>query len=898
MAAPLPHDLREAVQQVRASDGVQPRPPLYLLEQAVPRAAGDAEQRQELAKLLAETVTAAGTTPAARTVLCQHLAKVAGEAEAPLLRKLLADPATAADARIALGDVVGAPATAEPVDVYLAGAGDPKPATRVASLSALAHFYPREALPVCVKALRDADPAVGATAVQQLGRLDGAALARELPALDAPRQVLALEVLAERRVLAARGVATVLLKSLDDAVRLAAVRVLGAVGDASCVAVLAELGAEEALGQLNAEGADEAILKGISDVGGRASPRAAEARVALINSAAARGVPHLTPMLLRAAGDAEAKVRAAALKMLGRSGEVSAYPQVVALLGTASCEEAEDAVKLMGRRMTDRQARLVPLQALLLGSQVPVQTQAAALRALAPLGGEDALVRVRERLSSPDVTLRDAAVRALASWPDPAAVPELRKIADAPAASAVHRTLAARALERLASAWTRCAALAYLDCGPAQEAVGKEGVRLRVVTGKPWAFAEQPEGTVAFDPSEVVVEAAGLKPGRAYQLGFTWWDYDGNGRAQSVWAAGQQVVAKTVLPSWKGKQEQAATLTALVPSSAVKEGKATLRFRREAASNALVGEVWLSEASEDGKRLTAPLQTMEEGKRLTAPLQTVEEGKRLTAPLQTVEEGKRLTAPLQTVEEGKRLTAPLQTMDAKPPQPVVKANAGAAKKVLIVTGLEYPGHPWQQTSPALADCLAQDKRLEVSLTEDPRTLALPILNGYDVIVLNYQNHEVPAPEGALANLKRAVEGGKGLVLFHFACGAFIDWPTKTVAPDFGVIAGRVWNPKLRGHDPRGPFRVKIAEAGHPVTKGLVDFDTEDELYTCLDGAAPIRVLASATSKVDQKEYPMAFVLEPGKGRTFHCVLGHDLKALNAAVASLYRRGTAWAAGLE
>ena len=101
-----------------------------------------------------------------------------------------------------------------------------------------------------------------------------------------------------------------------------------------------------------------------------------------------------------------------------------------------------------------------------------------------------------------------------------------------------------------------------------------------------------------------------------------------------------------------------------------------------------------------------------------------------------------------------------------------------------------------------------------------------------------------------------------------------------------------------GHDPRGPFRVRIADATHPITKGLADFGTDDELYTCLDGAAHIQVLATATSKVDQKVYPMAFMLTPGKGRTFHCALGHDVKALNGAVGVLYRRGTAWAAGLD
>jgi type 1 glutamine amidotransferase/HEAT repeat protein len=842
-AAPLSDDIREAVRQVRASDGVQPRQPFYLLEQDVPKAAGDAEQRQQLAKLLAEAVAAKDTAPAARTVLCQHLAKVAGEAERPLLGKLLADPATAADARIALGEAVGPPAQPEAAAVYLAGAADAKPSVRVAALSSLAAFYPRAAVPVCVKALRDPDAAVAATAVRRLARLDGGALVAELAALDAPRQALALDALAEAKVAAARDTAARLTDSPDEAVRQAAVRALGVVGDAGSVALLAQLGAADALARLNAANVDAALLKVIAAAGGQAS-----ARAVAMSAAVARGIPGLTPVLLRAAADADATVRTTALKLLGRSGEMSAYPQLVTLLGGAGGEAVEDAVRMMGRRMTDRAARLAPLLARVQGGQAPAEVHIAVLRVVAPLGGEDALAPVRAGLASADAAVRDAAVRALAAWPDPAAVPALRNVEGDEKASAVHRTLATRALDRLASSWTRYAALAYLDCGPANVAAGKEGVTLRVAAGKAWTFAEQPDGTVAYDGNEVVVEAAGLKPGRAYQLGFSWWDYDANGRVQSVWVGGQQVLAKTALPAWKGKQETAATLTVALPAAAVKDGTATIRFRREAASNAVLGEVWVTDAASSRG------------------------------------------AGVQPVEHGRDAHA------TEPP--VVKANAGASKKVLLVTGLEYPGHPWRQTAPALAEALAQDKRLEVSLTEDPRTLAQPTLNTYDVIVLNYQNHEVPAPEGALASLKQAVEGGKGLVLFHFACGAFIDWPTKTVAADFGVIAGRVWNPKLRGHDPRGPFRVRITDTTHPITKGFSDFDTEDELYTCLDGDAPIQVLATATSKVDHKEYPMAFTLTPGKGRTFHCVLGHDLKALNPAVNALYRRGTVWAAGLE
>lgn len=230
--------------------------------------------------------------------------------------------------------------------------------------------------------------------------------------------------------------------------------------------------------------------------------------------------------------------------------------------------------------------------------------------------------------------------------------------------------------------------------------------------------------------------------------------------------------------------------------------------------------------------------------------------------------------------------------------PVVKANAGAEKKILIITGNEYPGHKWRETAPLLCVLIARDKRLEISLVEDPAFMASPEMKKYDAFVLNYQNHNVPAPEGALAGLKSAVEGGRGLVLVHFACGAFIDWNTKIVEKDFLPIAGRVWNPKLRGHDPRGPFRVQIADAEHPITKGMKAFETEDELYTCLAGDVPIHVLATATSKVDKKDYPMAFVFEAGKGRTFHCALGHDTKALNVPdVGRLFARGTAWAAKL-
>lgn len=215
-------------------------------------------------------------------------------------------------------------------------------------------------------------------------------------------------------------------------------------------------------------------------------------------------------------------------------------------------------------------------------------------------------------------------------------------------------------------------------------------------------------------------------------------------------------------------------------------------------------------------------------------------------------------------------------------------------RVLLVTGIDYPGHPWKQTAPVLKDLLEKDGRLKVRIVETPEVLGSPRLKEWDVVILHFMNWEVPGPgPEARANLTNFVASGKGLMLTHFACGAWQEWP------DFKTLAGRAWDPKLRGHDPHGTFRVEIADPEHPITHGLRAFDTVDELYTCLAGDTPIHVVAQARSKVDGENYPMAFVLNYGKGRVFHCVLGHDVKAYtnSAGVGELMRRGCSWAAGL-
>lgn len=220
--------------------------------------------------------------------------------------------------------------------------------------------------------------------------------------------------------------------------------------------------------------------------------------------------------------------------------------------------------------------------------------------------------------------------------------------------------------------------------------------------------------------------------------------------------------------------------------------------------------------------------------------------------------------------------------------------APSVKRVLLLTGEDYPGHKWQETTPVLRAQLEKDARLSIQVVEDLKFLRSQDLHKFAAIVMHFKNYDpaVPGPEGQ-ENLARFVRQGGGAVLVHFACGAFQEWP------EFVQLAGRVWDPKLRGHDPHGAFRVDMVDSNHPITRGFPAFEVTDELYTCLAGDPPVTLLATAVSKVDQKTYPMAFVLSYGQGRVFHSPLGHDVKAFSTpAVGELFRRATAWAAGLS
>ena len=224
-------------------------------------------------------------------------------------------------------------------------------------------------------------------------------------------------------------------------------------------------------------------------------------------------------------------------------------------------------------------------------------------------------------------------------------------------------------------------------------------------------------------------------------------------------------------------------------------------------------------------------------------------------------------------------------------------------RVLIVTGHQYPGHKWQLTSPVIKKALERDPRIRVNVTENVEDLGAEKIRQFDLLVLNYCNWEKPGlSDEAKAGFTRYLADGGGLILVHFANGAFhfslpgaedSDWP------EYRKICRRVWDHSegKSGHDAYGKFQVTIADKKHPITRQMKDFETIDELYFRQQGTLPVHVLATARSTVTGKDEPMAFVYQYGKGRVMQTVLGHAAESLQVGGAGeLLRRSAAWIAG--
>ena len=276
------------------------------------------------------------------------------------------------------------------------------------------------------------------------------AFAALLPTLPAQKKALLLRVLQDRCDPLARAAVVAAAKDEDASVRVAALRALACVGDATTVPPVAQTaaaadGAERdaarhALARLAGPDVNAAILGGVKEGPGGI-------RVELIRCLAARNATEAVPALLGTARDPDAAVRDASLVALAAVARKSDMSALVKLLmqpeDEADRKAAEKMVVAVARRVGDVTAVLDAYP-----QAQGVSVKCSLLRVLGDAGDARALNTLRLAQTDAAAPVQDAAIRALAAWPSPEPVYDLLNIARA-ASDQTHRVLALRALVRL-----------------------------------------------------------------------------------------------------------------------------------------------------------------------------------------------------------------------------------------------------------------------------------------------------------------------------------------------------------------------------------------------------------------------------------------------------------------
>jgi type 1 glutamine amidotransferase len=220
------------------------------------------------------------------------------------------------------------------------------------------------------------------------------------------------------------------------------------------------------------------------------------------------------------------------------------------------------------------------------------------------------------------------------------------------------------------------------------------------------------------------------------------------------------------------------------------------------------------------------------------------------------------------------------------------AEKPAQIRALLITGDDVSAHPWREISETTREILVKSGKFDVKVCEDPLILeSQTALNAYDVIVFTICSRRLAElPGQAQENLLNYVKGGKGFFVQHLATASFPKWE------EFGKLCGRKWVMGTSGHGPRAVFEAKVVDKEHPITAGLSNFETDDELYAKLQGTGDIHVLVQADSEWSKKTEPLVFTLSYGKGRVVQNAFGHDRKALmTPSVQKIITRGVEWAA---
>jgi type 1 glutamine amidotransferase len=168
---------------------------------------------------------------------------------------------------------------------------------------------------------------------------------------------------------------------------------------------------------------------------------------------------------------------------------------------------------------------------------------------------------------------------------------------------------------------------------------------------------------------------------------------------------------------------------------------------------------------------------------------------------------------------------------------------------------------------------------------------------YDTVLL--YNFSQPINEKQQANFRKLLEKGVGLFILHHASAAYPDWPEyeAIMGGRFHLKEAEVNGVKRPASGARGDvdFKVHVEDPGHPITRGLADFDVHDETYCKCYISPKVHVLLTTDEKSSDRA--VAWGQAYGKARVFYLQLGHDNRTYtNKSFRTLVAQGLRWTAG--
>jgi HEAT repeat protein len=395
------------------------------------------------------------------TAATAALSKAMETAPAPTKRLLAASLLEAAGGLLAAKDTQAAAAlfTALSADRTL-----PAPTRTAGFIGTISASGPR-APATLVEMLGGDDADARAAAIAGIGDVippDGIGPVCDLlPRLPEPAQIQVLTALARYPAARVRPAVLLAAKSASPDVRVAALRTLESVGDASTVTFLAETAAagpkgpvqdaaRMALAGLRGREVDDTIAGGIKQ------PASDAIAVELLKAVAERRLFLDKPSVAALLSAPSAAVRIEAMKTLRVIGSPSDAPSALDIfLKTADDLEQAEAEKTVAALLqktasTENRSRLIRMR---LMTEKDAAVRAKLIGLLAPTADGAGLPVVRRALADADADVADAAARAIGAWPTASARDDMLKLVK-DGKDETHRLLAFGGLVRLVSADT------------------------------------------------------------------------------------------------------------------------------------------------------------------------------------------------------------------------------------------------------------------------------------------------------------------------------------------------------------------------------------------------------------------------------------------------------------